>query len=175
MNDADDQLRALVPDSLFAHPYNGHAWADRAPTQNDGLRTGNARRPKPLSTRARMVLSLEMRGYDKQSIAGHIGISPQRVHQITYSDRYIEAREALLSRMDYEFVAMKPAAFAALRNAINSRDENTALRGSEAWMRAAGFGQYGRGASNPVGAVTAEDVARRLLQLQVSVNVSVEK
>lgn len=132
--------------------------------------TPPARPDKPLSTRTRMILSLELRGHDKSEIAAKLGLKASAVYRVVNTDRYITARDALLARMDHDFAAMKPAAFAALRGGLNSRDENTALRASEAWMKAAGFGQYGRGTG--VMGVTAEDVAKQLLQVNVSVNIA---
>jgi hypothetical protein len=76
--------------------------------------------------------------------------------------------------MDAEFIAMKPLAFAALKNGLGSNDENTALRASEQWFKGAGFGGF---AKDPVPQtrLTAEDVAAQLLaglNVNVQVNVS---
>ncbi len=66
---------------------------------------------------------------------------------------------------------MKPLAFAALKGGLNSHDENTALRASEQWFKAASFGGFSK-TEAPTQTATAEDVARALM-LGVQVNVSV--
>jgi hypothetical protein len=122
-----------------------------------------------LRTRARTILSLEIRGHSKREIAQMIGMSAQRVQQISRTDRYIEARDREFRAMDNEFIGMKPAAFVALSSALRSRDEKVALAASETWFRTAGFMQYGKGVG--VQGVTAEDVAKQLLQVNIQVNV----
>ena len=120
-----------------------------------------------------MILSLELRGQTKVEIAEHLKISPLRVSQITRTERYILAREEVLSAADQDFLNMKPEAMKALRSGLGSRDENTALRASETWMRAAGFMQYGKGQQNA--GVTAEDIAAQLLQVNVQVNIATKE
>lgn len=160
------QLAELFPAAYEPHvPVRRPDLVNREPPKND--------KPvnKLLSTRARLILLLELRNNTQTEIAQKLQISLERVNKIIRTDRYIEAREALLGRMDHEFMAMKPAAFAAIGQGLRSRDENTALRASETWMRAAGFGTYGKG---PIGAqpVTAEDVVKQLLSVNVQVNVN---
>jgi len=81
-------------------------------------------------------------------------------------------RSELLDEMDNEFLVMKPAAMAALRRGLVDRDTNTALRASEMWMKTSGFMQYGKGSQQ--GTLSAEDVAKQLLQVNVQVNVAKE-
>lgn len=140
--------------------------------KSDTDHTGRSTRGalKILSTRARMVLSLELRGKDKREIAQHLQMSEQQVGNITRTQRYIAHREVLLGEADQDFLNMKPQAMAALRRGFSSGDEGIALRASETWMRAAGFMQYGKSGSQST--VTAEDVAAQLLQVNVQVNVN---
>jgi hypothetical protein len=91
------------------------------------------------------------------------------VRRITHTDRYIAARAVLFNRLDHEFLAMKPAVFNALRRGLDSGDEGIALRASEQWMRAAGFMHYGKGEARQ--GLTAEDVAKQMLQLNLTLNV----
>lgn len=121
-----------------------------------------------LSTRHRMILTLELRGKDKTEIAQILGTSLGTVYKATSTPRYIEARDKFLVEMDQEFINMKPEAMAALRRGLTSGDTNTALHASETWMKAAGFMQYGRGAGQQ--GVTAEDVAAQLLQVNININ-----
>jgi hypothetical protein len=100
-----------------------------------------------------------------------MGLSEAGVSKITCQPRYNAVRDALLAEMDNEFLAMKPLALSALKGGLESRDEQTALRASDQWFKAAGFGGYSRD-PQPDRTVTAEDVAARLLA-SVSVNVSV--
>lgn len=151
---------------LFPAAYTPHIPIKRGDILPDELR-GKADPRRPLRTKARMVLSLELRGKTTGEIAAQLGMHANTVSAITRTDRYIAAREVLLGRMDAEFSAMKPDAFRALSQGLRSRDENTALRASETWMKAAGFGQYGKG--NQSQGLTAEDVARQLLQVNVNI------
>lgn len=128
---------------------------------------------KHIPTRHRTICSLELRGHDKKQIAEALGLAYQTVINITNSDRYAEVRDALLADMDNDFIAMKPLALSALKGGLTSRDEQTALRASDQWFKAAGYGGYSR--DPPVDkSITAEDVARQLM-LGVTVNVNVEK
>lgn len=155
---------------LFPAAYTPHVPA-KIPGNGDASRFGGKTRgqSKHLSTRVRMILTLELRGKTQGEIAQQMQMRPSSVHRIVNTDRYVAAREELLGRMDSEFATFKSLAFTALGNGLRSRDENVALRASEQWMRAAGFGQYGRG--NAQQGVTAEDVVRQLLQVNVNVNV----
>ena len=130
---------------------------------------GNPSAIQLLPTKARAILALELRGLPKTQIAVRLHMKEQAVRRITHTDRYIAARAALLDRLDHEFLAMKPMAFNALCRGLHSVDEGIALRASEQWMRAAGFMQHGRGGARQ--GVTAEDVAKQMLQLNVTVNV----
>jgi hypothetical protein len=129
---------------------------------------GKPRGSHSLSTRHRMILTLELRGKDKTEIAHLLNMTPNQVVQITHRPQYIEARDALLGAMDQEFANMKPDAMAALRRGLNAPDASTALHASETWMKAAGFMQYGK--SEGLRNVTAEDVAAQLLQVNITVN-----
>jgi hypothetical protein len=130
---------------------------------------GNPSAVQLLPTKARAILALELRGLPKTQIAVRLHMKEQAVRRITHTDRYIAARAVLLDRLDHEFLAMKPAVFNALRRGLDSGDEGIALRASEQWMRAAGFMHYGKGEAQQ--GLTAEDVAKQMLQLNVTVNV----
>ena len=125
---------------------------------------------KRLRTRARAILSLEIRGHSKKDIAEILGLTPVRVIQITRTDRYLEERDRQLGQLDSEFIGMKPAAFTALDNALRSRDQRLALAACETWFRTSGFMQYGKSSANSQG-LTAEDVAKQLMQVNIQVNV----
>jgi hypothetical protein len=133
---------------------------------NVGAPPNEPKPDRPLNTRARMILALELRGLHKTEIAVRMRLSEAQVQRLTRTDSYIAARDGMLDRMDAEFRAMKPMAFEALRRGLKSGDENTALRASEQWMRAAGFMQHGKGEGRQ--GVTAEDVATVLM---VNVNI----
>jgi hypothetical protein len=130
---------------------------------------GNPSAVQLLPTKARAILALELRGLPKTQIAVRLHMKEDAVRRITRTDRYIAGRDAALDRMDAEFHAMKPAAFEAVWNGLKSRDENTGLRAAELWMKATGFMQHGKGEATQ--GVTAEDVAKQMLQLNVTVNV----
>jgi hypothetical protein len=110
-------------------------------------------------------------------IAHELGYSYTGITRITHDERYIAYREQHLCALDAEFVAMKPLAYNALQAGLNSREENTALRASEQWFKAAGFGGFSR-TEQPSRAVTAEDVAAQLIagiQVNVTVNTGEDK
>jgi len=113
-------------------------------------------------TRWAAIYTLELRGMAHKAIAEAIGMSDSGVSRVTMDPRYIAYRESRLAELDQEFVAMKPLAFNALRGALNSQDENTALRASETWFKGAGFGGYSK-TERPATTLTAEDVAAALL------------
>jgi transcriptional regulator with XRE-family HTH domain len=123
-----------------------------------------------LSTRWRVVMSLEMQGMSKTDIAKQMGLAANTVSEITRDERYLAARDEYLREIDADFLAMKPLAFDALRQGLTSADEDTALKASDQWFREAGFGGYSK-RDEPSEKTTAEDVVRQLLQINVQVNV----
>lgn len=127
-----------------------------------------------LSTKWRTIMSLEMQGHTKAQIAKLVGMSTAGLCNVTTDPRYVEARDAYLRELDREFFEMKPQAFAALRSGLGSSDENTALRAAEVWFKGASFGGYSK-TPPPDQNVTAEDVARQLLQVKaenVQININ---
>jgi hypothetical protein len=98
-------------------------------------------------------------------------MSAQGVSHITRDERYRRYRDERLSALDDEFFSMKPLALEALKGGLTSHDENTALRASEQWFKAASFGGYSK-TEPPSTHLTAEDVARQLLGVQVNVTVN---
>lgn len=130
----------------------------------------NAKRHFP-ETKARTILTLEMRGKSKTMIAEMMHLSIQGVCAITARSEYKEMREVVLREMDHEFLAMKPLAFDAIENGLKSSDENVSLKAADMWFKGAGFGSYSKTPpSDP--SVTAEDVVRNLLQVNVNVSVA---
>lgn len=130
----------------------------------------NAKRHFP-ETKARTILTLEMRGKTKTAIAEMMHLSIQGVVNIVQRPEYKAMREKVLTEMDHEFLAMKPLAFDAIESGLRSSDENISLKAADMWFKGAGFGAYSKlPAHDP--SVTAEDVVRGLLQVNVNVNVS---
>lgn len=148
------------------------AYTPRTPSLkkgNDNLPKSSGRKPVDyLTTRHRMILTLELRGKDKTEIAQLLGMSLTGVVHACRTEKYIAAREKLLGDADQEFMNMKPAALAALRRGLDAREDSVALHASETWMKAAGFMQYGKGQGQQ--GVTAEDVAAQLLQVNININ-----
>jgi hypothetical protein len=121
-------------------------------------------------TKARTILTLQMRGHTQAQIAQMMHISHQGVSVIIQRPEYKEMRERVLRELDDEFLAMKPLAFDAIEGGLRSSDENVALKAADMWFKGAGFGSYSKTpAVDPT--VTAEDVVRNLLQINVNVNV----
>jgi hypothetical protein len=121
-------------------------------------------------TKARTILTLQMRGHTQAQIAEMMHLSPQGVCVIIQRPEYKEMRERVLRELDDEFLAMKPLAFDAIEGGLRSSDENVALKAADMWFKGAGFGSYSKTPAVD-STVTAEDVVRNLLQINVNVNV----
>lgn len=135
-------------------------------------KSGRGKR-KDIKTLWASIYTLELRGFTQQQIAEVVNLRASSVARIVADERYIKYREERLSTLDQEFVAMKPLAFRALRGGLSSPDENTALRASEQWFKAANYGGFSKH-ERPAVSTSAEDIARSLLnQVNIQVNVSV--
>jgi transcriptional regulator with XRE-family HTH domain len=119
------------------------------------------------------VYTLELRGLSYKQIAEALNMSSSGVAHIVADPRYIEYREQHLATLDQEFVAMKPLAFRALRGGLQSPDENTALRASEQWFKAANYGGFSKH-ERPAVSTSAEDIARELLRGGINVQVNTQ-
>lgn len=131
-----------------------------------------AGKTRPLSTRHRTILSMEMRSANKRDIAQALGMSETYISLVTRSQRYIKAREEILGQSDIDFINLKPLAVNTLRDAmLPSANMPDRLKAADLWFRTRGYGAY---AKQPEGAgnVTAEDVVKRLLQVNVQVNIN---
>lgn len=136
------------------------------------VRTANGKQAlEGIPTKWRVILTLEMQGAPKCDIAQQVGMSAAAISEITRDDRYIAFRDEYLATIDNEFFAMKPLAFKALRNGLTSGDEDTALKAADQWFRGASFGGFSKREERPTN-LTAEDVVRQLLQVNVQVNVN---
>ena len=168
MTDGTSILDKLFPDTP---PHAKQTRASSTPGNPAYLTMHEGRSAsKEVNGRWASVCTLELRGLSQKNIAEALGIAPHTVSVIVNDDRYIQYRRERLAALDEDFVAMKPLALSALRGGLQSADENTALRASEQWFRAASFGGYSK-TEQPSRAVTAEDVAKQLLQVNVQVNV----
>lgn len=127
-----------------------------------------------IKTRWAAIYALELRGCTQAQIAEVVHMTPMSVGQVTRDPRYKQYREEHMAQLDHEFVEMKPMAFAALRGGLDSTDENTALRASEQWFKAAGFGGFAKN-PEPTSPLTAEDIVSKLLNINVAVQVNVSK
>lgn len=130
---------------------------------------------KPLSTKWRTILSMEMRGISKREIAANLQAAYATIVSITNSPRYIAFREQQLGDADDEFINLKPAAVAALRNAITSDDAALAARTAIDFFKLSGYGGHPADGT----AATAETVAARLFEsAQITItqnNITVER
>lgn len=140
----------------------------------ENIRGGGGVASEDISTRHRAILSLELQGATKQAIAQRLGLAYITIQKITTDPRYIKFRNEYLAALDDEFFAMKPLAFAALKGGLQSQDEDTALKASDQWFKAAGFGGYSK-SPEPSTNLTAEDVVRQLLHVEadsVQININ---
>lgn len=164
-----------ILDTLFpaapAHTHTDRKSSHTGTSENMTSHVGRARR-EGVSTRWASVYALELRGLTQAQIAEALGMSKGGVAHIVTDERYLAYREQHLSALDQEFVAMKPLAFRALRGGLSSSDENTALRASEQWFKAANYGGFSKH-ERPAVSTSAEDIARSLLnQVNIQVNVT---
>lgn len=164
-----------ILDKVFpsAPPHERAQVIPRNTTNFSGLEHKGGKHVDRIKTRWAAIYTLELRGLTYKQIADAIGMSPNSVANVVADPRYIKYREEHLAALDQEFVAMKPLAFRALRGGLSSPDENTALRASEQWFKAANYGGFSKH-ERPAVSTSAEDIARSLLnQVNIQVNVSV--
>jgi len=167
-----------ILDKIFpaAPPHDHVSPRGKAPgsttDKNLTMHTGKKARDK-ISTRWASIYTLELRGFTHKQIAEALNMSQGGVSHIQADPRYIAYREEHLSALDQEFVAMKPLAFRALRGGLSSPDENTALRASEQWFKAANYGGFSKH-ERPAVTTSAEDIARELLRGGINVQVNTQ-
>lgn len=171
-------LRQTRVDDYFPRAAGQHRFRSDKPNPEHLKHPGRvpANTSEQLTTKWRTVLSLEMQGHYKTDIAKITGMTFTAISKITNDPRYIEFRDNYIKDLDHEFLEMKPLAFNALRSALRSNDENTALRASEVWFKGSSFGGYSKEPA-PNTNLTAEDVARKLLEVHadnVQINVGVK-
>ena len=160
-------------DSLFTeHRGPGLRRGEGLAAHQDIAAHGYQGKDKEISTKWMAVCSLELQGFSREEIARRVGVAVTTVSNITTDQRYRDYRDARLAALYDEFFSMKPLALEALKGGLKSNDENTALRASEQWFKAASFGGYSK-TETPTTTLTAEDVARQLLGVQVNVTVNV--
>jgi hypothetical protein len=155
---------SLTPRGFAAHPENQLEGGEKHANTEDSI-----------PTVWRVALTLELQGTPKKIIAEKLGITYGGLCHILHDERYRAFRDNYLVEIDQEFLAMKPLAFDALRQGLKSPDEDTALKASDQWFRAAGFGGYSK-REEPARQTTAEDVVRQLLNVSaenVQINVNV--
>lgn len=161
-------------------PEERHTYSPGAGFATTGRIEGNKRKPyAELPTSWRAILSLQIQGVGIAAIAKRLGMTDSGISHIVRDERYIKFRNEYLAALDDEFFAMKPLAFAALKGGLQSQDEDTALKASDQWFKAAGFGGYSK-SPEPSTNLTAEDVVRQLLHVeadnvQININTTPEK
>lgn len=99
---------------------------------------------KPLSTKWRTILTLELRGRTKLEIAQQLGRSYGSIVNITNTVRYREYRDEMLLHVDEEFLNLKPMAYNALRCGLGSPDERTASQNARWYFETLGYGKSER-------------------------------
>lgn len=127
---------------------------------------------KELSTRHRTILSMEMRGHDKREIAEALQLNYGYVCQVTRSKRYLNARNTQLNEADNAFINLGPKAIEALGDGLGkSSNMSDRLKAADLWFRTRGYGAFAKEPSTN-GPVTAEDVVKQLLQVNLQVNLN---
>lgn len=115
---------------------------------------------KPLSTKWRTILTLELRGRTKLEIAQQLGRSYGSIVNITNTVRYREYRDEMLLHVDEEFLNLKPIALLALRNGLTSLDEKTSSQNARWYFESLGYGS--RQQDND--GATAEEIVSRIFE-----------
>lgn len=120
------------------------------------------RSDRPLTTKERAILTLQLKGCYQREIAERLNLSVTRVTQIVNSNVYITARDKFMQEVDQRFLDLKPKAIQALENGLDSEDKALALRSAETWFKARGYGTYDKNTSPST--LTAEDVVQKLME-----------
>ena len=121
------------------------------------------RNPKPyrrLGVRQQRVLALFMSGHSKQEISKAMGMSSAAVSLIINNPSSMDLLERASRDNELEIKAMLPLAISAMRTAMRSDEEETALRAAKAY-----FQVTGRAKDKDADATTAEDVVARILEI----------
>ena len=122
-----------------------------------------------ISNRDFYVLSLHLAGYSAQEIAELAGYaSPYTVYTILKKREVLMVRQQLLDGLELEFETLQQDVFRTITDKIHSEDEHIQLEAIQIWMRY--FNKY-KEKGQQKEEVTAEDVVRKMLQVNVQVNV----
>lgn len=124
-----------------------------------------------IPTKWRSILSMEMQGLTKTEIASRLGMHQASVSMICRRPAYVSFRERHLGKLDADFFAMKPLALRALERGLTGTDDNTALKAADMWFSGARYQGYDKSKVTGQETLSAEDVVKRLLQVNVQVNI----
>lgn len=116
---------------------------------------------KKLNSRAKLIISFHLCGWKGVDIAAHLGVTQATVSRVLndpLAQKHIEQEYKLL---DGEFRALYPRTIDALRQALNSSDEQIQLKAVDIWMKAHGKYQHEKKTSTDE---SAEDVVAKLLE-----------
>ena len=159
-------------DASLVDEENDHLPALSRPESQDPTfyrHSGTRHREHIISNRDFFVLSLHLAGYSAEEIADLAGYaSPQTVYSVLRRKEVLMVRQQMLEGLELEFEAMQKHIFDVIKSKVDSVDERIQLEAVQIWMRY--FGKYkDRGTTKEE--LTAEDVVRNLLQVNVQVNV----
>ncbi len=127
------------------------------------------------SNRDLFVLALHLAGYRASAIAELAGLSSAAsVYAILRKEKVALARQQLLQGLELEFETYQRRVFEIITELMESEDPRVRLDAVDKWFRY--FGKYKQSADPSKNQqVSAEDIVKSLLQVNVQVNVADRK
>lgn len=138
-----------------------------------GRRMANGAKPlKKLSARHRQLISLCLQGYSNNEIAVILDYTVSRVSLIRNDPLVQQALESFLSDADQQLAQLLPKAVNAISRGLDSGDLNHALSAADKVFKTQG--KFKENAERKQ-AVTAEDVARQIIQVKGEATITLEQ
>lgn len=135
--------------------------------KQEGIRRANgALNLKRLTGRHVAILKLHLLGHTNTAIADHMRISAARVSSIIHDPLAITFLEKCYNDTDKEFEALYGSSVDVLRSAMDSVRVADQLRAVDIYYK-----KRGDYSDNTGGGDTAEDVVKRVINMQLNVNI----
>lgn len=126
-------------------------------------------RDPSISHRDFFVLSQHLAGKKAEEIAELMGYaSAQSIYMILRKKEVLLVRQLLLEGLELEFETLQREVFEVIEGALRNGDDKLKMEAVDKWFRY--FGKY-KVKESKEKEITAEDVVKKLLQVNVQVNV----
>lgn len=127
----------------------------------------------PIPLRWHTVLALHLAGGTPKEVCALTGYSLSMYYRILNDPVTQTVRQQLLNQTQQEFEALFARVVDNIREELRSEDPQVRLAAQQQWLRA--NGRYAPKGDNEGEALTAEDVVKKLLQVNVQVNVDTKQ